>query len=363
MKKYTVTLTEEQIRMLDETMCVMADKMNDVDETRPGGIVPTSGMFNKYVSCALREWTLLHDFIMDEVLGAAKEEDGQNKPSQIEAKISIFNCAILPFFGEMQLGAVREADIMRFKKQQRERVKTKTLNNRLTTLRNMFKFARTMGYLLRAPQIDQDKIKRDPTAVVPRLSEDNIPRMLTALNECSQPWVALFVEFALETGLRAGEVRALQWNHIALTPFAPDLGQFGLLTVCETTAGHKYALGPTKGLSRFVPLTLRARRIIEDLNRVTKFLFPNSRSPELPCSLGIVSYHLRKLREKGHLSVRVYNHLMRHTYASRLVDKGASVYEVQPLLGHVDVRTTGIYAHRDHKLLYATVNRLNRSSK
>ena len=76
MKKYTVTLTEEQIRMLDETMCVMADKMNDVDETRPDGIVPTSKMFKRYVSCALREWALLHDFIMDEVLGAAKEEEG-----------------------------------------------------------------------------------------------------------------------------------------------------------------------------------------------------------------------------------------------------------------------------------------------
>jgi site-specific recombinase XerD len=49
---------------------------------------------------------------------------------------------------------------------------------------------------------------------------------------------------------------------------------------------------------------------------------------------------------------------MRHAYASWLVQKGASLYEVQKLLGHSSIAVTQIYAHLAPSQLHETVNRI-----
>jgi site-specific recombinase XerD len=50
---------------------------------------------------------------------------------------------------------------------------------------------------------------------------------------------------------------------------------------------------------------------------------------------------------------------LRHTFATWLVQNGASIYEVQKLLGHSDIKTTQIYAHLMASELHTTVNRIS----
>jgi site-specific recombinase XerD len=52
----------------------------------------------------------------------------------------------------------------------------------------------------------------------------------------------------------------------------------------------------------------------------------------------------RRGRKAG-IELRVHPHLLRHTYASELLEDGASLVEVQALLGHERLETTAIYAH------------------
>jgi site-specific recombinase XerD len=51
------------------------------------------------------------------------------------------------------------------------------------------------------------------------------------------------------------------------------------------------------------------------------------------------------INEKAKLNPDYHFHSLRHTFASWLVQKGVSIYEVSKLLGHSDIKTTQIYAH------------------
>ena len=49
-------------------------------------------------------------------------------------------------------------------------------------------------------------------------------------------------------------------------------------------------------------------------------------------------------------------HDLRHSFASFLVNAGRSIYEVQNLLGHADIKTTSRYAHLSQESLKAAVS-------
>ena len=284
------------------------------------------------------------------------EYEKENRPSQLDSKNSIFRRSIIPFFGDMQIEKITQTDIMAFKGYLREKgLAAKTINNELTLLRNIFKAARAMDVAFTNLLVEPVKISRNKTKEQERIPEQDIGKILAEVRSI-HGWVADMCLLMLETGIRVGEARALKWNKVTL-PSSTDDG-FGLLVIDETTSGHKYALGPTKGAPRFVPLTPDSLRLLQRMNRVNKFLFPNSRDPMLPCSLGVISEALRKLREDGHVRYRVYPHLFRHTYASRARDAGVVIDDIQLLLGHVDRRTTDRYAHRDTKKLHEAVAKM-----
>ena len=49
--------------------------------------------------------------------------------------------------------------------------------------------------------------------------------------------------------------------------------------------------------------------------------------------------------QNGRAKKKVHPHILRHTYATELLEEGFGVHEVQQLLGHSDITTTAIYSH------------------
>ena len=72
-----------------------------------------------------------------------------------------------------------------------------------------------------------------------------------------------------------------------------------------------------------------------------------------------VTRKFRKCVEAAGLPDTLTLHSLRHTFASRLVQAGKSLYQVGNLLGHTDLEVTKIYAHLSPASLHPVVEELD----
>lgn len=97
------------------------------------------------------------------------------------------------------------------------------------------------------------------------------------------------------------------------------------------------------GSRRLVATIWHGRPKLLKENKVTNALFLNRLGSRL--STRSVSYILDKYVKLAGLERRVTPHVMRHTFATHLLDGGADLRTVQELLGHADLSSTQIYTH------------------
>lgn len=170
------------------------------------------------------------------------------------------------------------------------------------------------------------------------LSEDEINRIMSLhLKKDTPLWHSRNL-FFLEcyTGLRIGDILSLRW---------------------ENYDGHSLNLTMHKTSKKIsVPLTHKVVILLEDYRDLfctpDKFIFPFLKIHDTPFALGkaicsatgIVNGHLKTLAHRCGIEKNLSSHTGRHSFATMLVTKGASIYDVKELLGHSDVKVTQIYA-------------------
>ncbi len=255
-----------------------------------------------------------------------------NKPSTVYAKKWMLRAHLVPFFGSMRLDAIGPAETEEYKaKKLAQGLDRKSINNHLAALRKLLNLAVEYGELDRAPKIRAFKIKASFVEQDEYLHFGETERFLRA---AAPEWKA-FLTIAVKTGLRVGELLALKWQDIDLV--AAHL-------IVRRTLWHGQEGTPKGGQNRKVPLspealaTLKAHRHLRG-----PYVFCDEKGARLTHS--IVKDVVPATCHRAGLGKRITTHGLRHTFASHLVMRGASIKAVQELLGHESFEMTLRYSH------------------
>jgi integrase len=255
-----------------------------------------------------------------------------NKPSTVYAKEWMFRAHLGPYFGAMRLDAIGPAEIEAYKaKKLAEGLDRKSINNHLTALRKMLNLAVEYGELDRAAKVRGFNLKPEFVADDEYLDFAEADRFLRA---AAPEWRA-FLTTAIKTGLRVGELLALKWQDVDLVA--------GHLVVRRTLWRDQEG-SPKGGRNRKVPLSPEAlATLLAHRHLRGPYVFCDETGARLTHS--IVKDVVPATCRRAGLGKRITTHGLRHSFASHLVMRGASLKAVQELLGHESIEMTLRYSH------------------
>lgn len=150
--------------------------------------------------------------------------------------------------------------------------------------------------------------------------------------------------------VRSGELIALNWQDVDL--------QKKQLTV-KKSRWHKMIVSPKNNKVRHIPLTSEICDMLSTRKKRTGLLFSDEQGDYLRPKR--IYRHVQSACIKAGLR-NIRFHDLRHTFASHLAEKGASMRSIQLLLGHADIKTTMRYAHLSPSAFESAINLLGCST-
>jgi integrase/recombinase XerD len=240
---------------------------------------------------------------------------------------------------KLALEAVRSDDLVDFLASlYRQKLESRTVARHLVTLRNFFRYAQVQELIAEDPSLNLEspKIRRSLPGYL-RLEE--VEKILARPDEKTPLGLRdrAMLEVLYSTGLRVSELISLRVMDV------------------DRSAGCIRCIG--KGdKERIVPIGKRALSLVERYLRDARprligkkqqpsapALFINSRGGTLS-RVGVWKILSAYGRQAG-LRVALTPHMLRHSFATHLLERGADLRSVQLMLGHSDISTTQIYTH------------------
>ena len=278
----------------------------------------------------------MHQTIIDDFIDHLWLEDGlsKNTLNSYRFDLIIFDS----WLGEQKKIAmmdVSELEIQEFLAFKFPSSKSRSISRLLATLRRFFR------YQLREKKIHKDPTLKIQTPKIPKslpksLSEEEVESLLDAPNLDSSSGLRdrSMLELLYACGLRVTELVDIQLTEVILSD--------GVIRV--TGKGSKTRLVPMgeEAVDWIKKYIAEAR---DDILRkkTSKFLFVTNRGGAM--TRQAFWYVIKKYAVIANINKPMSPHILRHAFATHLINHGADLRVVQMLLGHTDISTTQIYTH------------------
>jgi integrase/recombinase XerC len=220
----------------------------------------------------------------------------------------------------------------------RKGLSARSIQRQLSALRTFFRF------LIREKQLKKHPVQSvKPPKSGKRLPENlDADRMARLLELPGDSWIVIrdraILELLYSSGLRLSELTGL------------DLGELDLAdaTVRVTGKGNKERILPVGRMARTALKDwLRTRASLANADEMA--LFVSNRGGRL--SERSVQARVDYWAKRQGIDTRVYPHLLRHSFATHLLESSHDLRGVQELLGHANISTTQVYTHLDFQHL------------
>ena len=258
---------------------------------------------------------VIPDVPFQEALLRYGQERQRDNPVRYKANVKYQLQRLLDRFGDLNLSDITHAVMRDWVDECLTKAKPATVLRELTTLRAILNKAHREELLAQVPAFPRIKVEPGRCRW---LTVEEERRLLLA----AKPHLRALIAFAVDTGGRKSELLKLDWQNV-------DLDR-GFVTFRKTKNGE----------DRSVRLTDRAKQVLSDLAPQVcgpVFTYRGQGIKDVKTSFG------RACKRAEIEDFRFHD--LRHTFASRLVQQGVSLYEVMHLTGHKSFEMVQRYAH------------------
>ncbi len=243
--------------------------------------------------------------------------------------------------GDCLVAHVDSRAIERYKATRAALIRPTTVNIELRVIKAFFSRLKYWKLVKENPcsGVCQLRVPQEPPAFL------TIDQLKTLIDSIHDPWLRDIIVVASMTGMRLGEVLNIEWNDINW-----DAGTI----LIRSSEGYRVK----GGKMRTIPMNETVAALLQAKTRRDGLVFKGRRGWRRAYGSYVSKKFKEAVRSLG-FDERLHFHSLRHTFASLLVQRGVSLYEVQNLLGHSTVAVTQIYAHLQPSTLQATVNKIS----
>jgi site-specific recombinase XerD len=218
-------------------------------------------------------------------------------------------------------------------------LKRQTQGYFLVALRSFFRFLLRKKYKVLSPEIIELGKMRDRT--IKFLTPEQFEKLITSpdISEIQGLRDRAIMEILFSTGLRVSELVALNRDHVDC-----KAGEFGIIG----KGGHARVVFLSESAKKWITQYLTQRT---DPYKPLFIRYSGPKGEEgltdekLRLSVRSIERLIDKYMKKSNILFKIGPHVLRHSFATDLLQHGADIRSVQEMLGHKNIATTQIYTH------------------